>query len=243
MDAWLGNPELRADVTSAAPAARTACRCRRTYSARCSPSQSPIWQSRLTSAKAAGPSAMSVPLAGKTLGILGLGAIGQELARKVSRAGNARHRHEALARSRSQTSRRSIRRRRPTKCSAASDFVLLLLPRRAETENFINADRLRAMKPTRLAAQFRARRVDRGCGPDRGGEVEKDRRCRARRISRGAAARRRTRSGRPKASRAAAHRRRASGAQCGGRRNLRRECAAFSRRESLLTAVDRARGY
>jgi phosphoglycerate dehydrogenase-like enzyme len=36
----------------------------------------------------------------------------------------------------------------------ASDFVLLLLPSTRETENFINADRLRAMKPTAWLLNF-----------------------------------------------------------------------------------------
>ena len=36
----------------------------------------------------------------------------------------------------------------------AADFVLLLLPSTRETENFINADRLRAMKPTAWLLNF-----------------------------------------------------------------------------------------
>jgi phosphoglycerate dehydrogenase-like enzyme len=37
---------------------------------------------------------------------------------------------------------------------AQSDFVVLLLPTTPETENFINADRLRAMKPTAWLLNF-----------------------------------------------------------------------------------------
>jgi phosphoglycerate dehydrogenase-like enzyme len=36
----------------------------------------------------------------------------------------------------------------------ASDFVVLLLPSTADTENFVNAERLRAMKPTAWLLNF-----------------------------------------------------------------------------------------
>ena len=88
----------------------------------------------------------SIPLAGKTLGILGLGAVGCDLARKaaaldmrvigakrtpgpvdhVERVYGADEMNEVLG---------------------AADFVVLLLPVTPTTENFIDASRLRAMKP------------------------------------------------------------------------------------------------
>ncbi len=88
----------------------------------------------------------SVPLAGKTLGILGLGAIGQELARKAAalemrvigtkrRPGPLPHVAEVYP----QTETAAV--------LGAADFVVVLLPATADTENFINAERLRAMKP------------------------------------------------------------------------------------------------
>jgi phosphoglycerate dehydrogenase-like enzyme len=93
------------------------------------------------------------PLSGKTLGILGLGAIGQEVARLA----------KAL-------SMRVIgTRRRPTamphvdevlppgrtdEVLAQSDFVLLLLPATPDTENFINAGRLAQMKPSAWLLNF-----------------------------------------------------------------------------------------
>ena len=89
---------------------------------------------------------MSVPLAGKTLGILGLGAIGQALARKASalemrvigtRRTPGRLEHVDAVYSQQETN--AVLR--------ASDFVVLLLPSTSETENFMNAERLRAMKP------------------------------------------------------------------------------------------------
>lgn len=96
---------------------------------------------------------MSVPLAGKTLGILGLGAIGQELARKAA----------ALEMRVIGTKRAPAPLPHVVKVYApeatdevlgAADFVLLLLPSTSETENFINMDRLRAMKPTAWLLNF-----------------------------------------------------------------------------------------
>jgi phosphoglycerate dehydrogenase-like enzyme len=89
---------------------------------------------------------VSDTLAGKTLGILGLGVIGQELARKA----------EALE------LRVIGTRRHPAplphvehvygpegtdEVLAASDFVLLLLPLTEETRGFMHAARLKRMKP------------------------------------------------------------------------------------------------
>ena len=96
---------------------------------------------------------VSVPLAGKTLGILGLGAIGQELARKAT----------ALEMRVIGTKRTPVPLPYVEKVYAqeetdtvlgAADFVLLLLPSTAETESFINAQRLRAMKPTAWLLNF-----------------------------------------------------------------------------------------
>jgi phosphoglycerate dehydrogenase-like enzyme len=96
---------------------------------------------------------VSVPLAGKTLGILGLGAIGQELARKASALeirvigtrrtpGPVPHVERVYAPEETD------------EVLGASDFVLLLLPTTSETENFIDRDRLRAMKPTAWLLNF-----------------------------------------------------------------------------------------
>ena len=95
----------------------------------------------------------SVPLAGKTLGILGLGAIGQELARKAA----------ALEMRVIGTKRTPVPLAHVEKVYApeetdavlgASDFVLVLLPSTPDTENFINSKRLRAMKPTAWLLNF-----------------------------------------------------------------------------------------
>ena len=93
------------------------------------------------------------PLTGKTLGILGLGAIGQEVARIAVALGM----HVIGTK------------RRPTRIPnvaevlapsqtdevlAQSDFVLLLLPATPETENFIDAKRLVQMKPSAWLLNF-----------------------------------------------------------------------------------------
>jgi phosphoglycerate dehydrogenase-like enzyme len=96
---------------------------------------------------------ISEPLAGKTLGILGLGEIGREVARKA----------EALE-------LRVIGTRRapnpvpyvdqvyPPEATnevlAQSDFVLLLLPLTRETDDFMNAQRLKAMRRSAYLLNF-----------------------------------------------------------------------------------------
>jgi phosphoglycerate dehydrogenase-like enzyme len=96
---------------------------------------------------------MSVPLAGKTLGILGLGAIGQELARKAAalemRVIGTKRTPAPVA-----NVAKVYAQEETDEMLGASDFVLLLLPSTAETENFINSDRLHAMKPTAWLLNF-----------------------------------------------------------------------------------------
>ena len=96
---------------------------------------------------------VSQTLAGTTLGILGLGVIGQELARKA----------QALE------MRVIGTRRRPApiphvdhvygpegtdEVLAAADWVLLLLPATPETRSFMNAARLKRMKPSAYLLNF-----------------------------------------------------------------------------------------
>jgi glyoxylate/hydroxypyruvate reductase A len=96
---------------------------------------------------------MSVPLAGKTLGILGLGAVGQELARKASAL-----EMRVIGTKRTPGPVPQVERVYAPEATeevlGASDFVVLLLPSTADTENFINAERLRAMKPTAWLLNF-----------------------------------------------------------------------------------------
>ena len=89
---------------------------------------------------------VAVPLAGQTLGILGLGTIGAELARKTAALelrvvgvrrspGEVEHVDTVYA---PQDTDRML---------AESDFVLNLLPVTPETVDFMNAERFAAMKP------------------------------------------------------------------------------------------------
>ena len=95
----------------------------------------------------------SVPLAGKTLGILGLGAIGQELARKASAL-----EIRVIGTKRSPSPLPHVEKvyapGETDEVLGASDFVLLLLPSTSETENMVNSDFLRAMKPTAWLLNF-----------------------------------------------------------------------------------------
>ena len=153
VDAWLASPDLRNDVTL--------CCARGTH--RLSMPENilgaifhltkPYMQIALDQRDSRWTKRQSVPLAGKTLGILGLGAIGQELARKA----------EALEMRVIGTKRRPlplphIAKVYPQEATdevlGASDFVLLLLPSTRDTENFIDARRLRAMKPTAWLLNF-----------------------------------------------------------------------------------------
>jgi phosphoglycerate dehydrogenase-like enzyme len=86
------------------------------------------------------------PLTGKTLGILGIGVIGQKVARIAATLGmrviGTRRRPEPVADVQS-----VLPAERTPEVLAQADFVLLLLPATRDTENFMNAGRLRLMKP------------------------------------------------------------------------------------------------
>lgn len=95
----------------------------------------------------------STLLAGQTLGILGLGAIGQELALKAAALGlrviGTQRNPEPVEGveavydgSETETVLRE------------SDFVVLLMPVTAQTENYMNAQRLALMKPTAWLLNF-----------------------------------------------------------------------------------------
>jgi phosphoglycerate dehydrogenase-like enzyme len=86
------------------------------------------------------------PLTGKTFGILGLGAIGQDVARIAAGFGmrviGTRRRPEPMAHV-----AEVLPASRTPEVLAQSDFLLLLLPATPETDNFIDAERLAMMKP------------------------------------------------------------------------------------------------
>ena len=86
------------------------------------------------------------PLTGKTLGILGVGAIGAHVARIAVTLGmrviGTRRRPEPVA-----NVAQVLPAERTKEVLGQSDFVLLLLPATPQTDNFIDAERLGMMKP------------------------------------------------------------------------------------------------
>jgi phosphoglycerate dehydrogenase-like enzyme len=101
-----------------------------------------LWRSRV-----------AAPLNGQTLGILGLGVIGQEVARLATALGmrviGTKRRPEPMAHVAEVLPADQI-----DVVLAQSDFVLLLLPATPETNNLINADRLRQMKKSAWLLNF-----------------------------------------------------------------------------------------
>ncbi|WP_421997220.1 D-2-hydroxyacid dehydrogenase [Reyranella sp.] len=93
------------------------------------------------------------PLAGKTLGILGLGAIGAEVARIASALGMT-----VIGTKRRVTPVANVAEVLPGDRSdevlARADFVVLLLPATPETENFVDASRLAKMKKSAWLLNF-----------------------------------------------------------------------------------------
>lgn len=89
---------------------------------------------------------VGTPLAGKTLGILGLGAIGAELAKKAAalelRVIGTKRRPEPL-----EGVAKVVGPERTGEILAEADFVLLLLPVTPQTENSVDAAFLKQMKP------------------------------------------------------------------------------------------------
>ncbi|MCC7485533.1 MAG: D-2-hydroxyacid dehydrogenase [Burkholderiales bacterium] len=153
MDHWFADPGLRADTVLA---------CARGSHRESMPENilaalfflaKPLMQCALSQREGKWVKRMAEPLAGRTLGILGLGAIGQELARKAHalelrvigtkrRAGPLPHVEKVFSPEATD------------EVLAASDFVLLLLPSTRDTENFIDGRRLRAMKPSAWLLNF-----------------------------------------------------------------------------------------
>ena len=96
---------------------------------------------------------VATPLAGQTLGILGLGAIGQQVAQIATTIGmrviGTKRRAETLS-----GVAEVLPPERTDDVLAQSDFVLLLLPATPETDSFMDAARLARMKPTAWLLNF-----------------------------------------------------------------------------------------
>lgn len=96
---------------------------------------------------------MATPLSGQTLGILGLGAIGQELARMASALGM-----RVIGTKRNALPVPGVAMVVPPEQTATvlaqADYLVLLLPATPATENIINADTLSQMKPNAWLLNF-----------------------------------------------------------------------------------------
>ena len=153
VEAWLARPELRGDVTLTCARGSHRIPVPENILGALFHLTKPYMAIALDQRESRWTKRMSVPLAGKTLGILGLGTIGQELARKAAAlemrvVGTRRSPgpvpHVEQVYSMAETDA----------VLGLSDFVVLLLPATPETENFIDAARLRAMKPTAWLINF-----------------------------------------------------------------------------------------
>jgi phosphoglycerate dehydrogenase-like enzyme len=96
---------------------------------------------------------VATPLTGQTLGILGLGAVGQDVARLATALGM-----KVIGTKRNPTPLPGLAEvlppERTDEVLERSDFVVLLLPATPATENFINAERLSHMKPNAWLLNF-----------------------------------------------------------------------------------------
>jgi phosphoglycerate dehydrogenase-like enzyme len=153
VEAWLGAPGLRADV---------ALSCARGSHRLSMPENilgalfhltKPYMPIALDQRESRWNQRRSIPLAGETLGILGLGAVGCDLARKAAaldmRVIGAKRNPEPV-----EHVERVYGADEMNEVLGASDFVVLLLPVTAVTENLIDASRLRAMKPSAWLLNF-----------------------------------------------------------------------------------------
>jgi len=153
VDPWLASPDLRPEVTLCC--ARGSHRIpmpenilgalfhvTKPYAAIALDQRESRWNKR-----------MSIPLAGKTLGILGLGAIGQEVARKAQalemRVIGTKRNPEPLPHVDHVYGPDAT-----DEVLRASDFVVLLIPSTRETQNLMNAQRLAMMKPSAWLINF-----------------------------------------------------------------------------------------
>ena len=95
---------------------------------------------------------MSTPLVGKTLGILGLGVVGQDVAHVATALGM-----RVIGTKRNPTPLPGLEVLPPERTDevlAQADFLLLLLPATPATDSFINAERLAKMKKSAWLLNF-----------------------------------------------------------------------------------------
>jgi glyoxylate/hydroxypyruvate reductase len=153
VEGWLGHPDLRANVTICCARGSHRISMPENILGALFHLTKPYMAIALDQRESRWNRRQSVPLAGKTLGILGLGAIGQELARKA-----AALEVRVIGTKRDPTPLAHVDKvyspEQTDEVLGAADFVVLLLPTTTDTENFMNSERLRAMKPTAWLLNF-----------------------------------------------------------------------------------------
>jgi len=153
MDQWLASPDLRQDIVLTSARGSHRVQMPENILAALFFLTKPLLQCALDQRESRWTRRISEPLAGKTLGILGLGAIGRELARKAAaleiRVIGTRRMPGPIA---------HVTKVYPQEATdevlGTSDFVLLLLPSTTETENFMDARRFRAMRSSAWLLNF-----------------------------------------------------------------------------------------
>jgi phosphoglycerate dehydrogenase-like enzyme len=153
MENWLNDPQLRGDVVLTCARGAHRIQMPENILAALFFLTKPLLQCALDQRENRWSRRISEPLAGKTLGILGLGAVGQELARKAHAL-----EMKVIGTKRSPAPLPHVAKVYPPDATDealdASDFVLLLLPSTAETENFMDARRFRAMRRSAYLLNF-----------------------------------------------------------------------------------------
>jgi phosphoglycerate dehydrogenase-like enzyme len=153
VEAWLARPDLRDDIVLSCARGTHRVQMPENILGALFHVTKPYHAAALDQREARWSRRVSVTLAGKTLGILGLGAIGQEVARKAAalemrvigtKRGVAALPHVDQVFGPEGTDA----------VLAESDFVLLLLPVTPATENLIDARRLGLMKPSAWLLNF-----------------------------------------------------------------------------------------
>lgn len=153
MDNWLADAQLRSDVLLSCARGSHRVQMPENILAALFFLTKPLMQCVLDQRSRRWTRRVSQPLAGKTLGILGLGAIGQELARKATALEMT-----VIGTKRSAAPLPHVARVYPPQATdevlGVSDFVLLLLPSTTDTENFMDARRFRAMRQSAYLLNF-----------------------------------------------------------------------------------------
>ena len=153
VEGWLDRPDLAPEVTLTCARGTHRVQMPENILAALFHLTKPFAAASLDQRESRWTSRVSTPLAGKTLGILGLGAVGREVARKAAaldltvigtrlRSGPVPHVTQVFGPEATDT------------VLGRADFVLLLLPVTGETRDLIDRRRLSAMRPEAYLLNF-----------------------------------------------------------------------------------------